>query len=161
MPARKNFVQVNVRMSEDMREQCRIAAEDEELSLVEWIRSAIHLKLEKIDKQLEYTETKLAIVKRYGNDECREHVQKLQEEVNELLKENIVLKRQIFDLLVDRLRLDPNKPKAGLLSSENISENDLDNMLENVRKLLSLPTCYEMVGERFKKEDNNDLPHDE
>ena len=44
---------------------------------------------------------------------------------------------------------------------KNYTENDLDNMLENVRKLLSLPTCYEMVGERFKKEDNNDLPHDE
>ena len=156
MSVRKDFVQVNVRMSEDMRERCRIAAEEEELSLVEWIRSAIQLKLEKIDKRLEYTEIMLAIAQRHVNEtkdyECQEHIRRLQEESKELLKENIILKRQIFDLLVDRLRIDPERPKSGILSSENIPEDDLDNMLVKVRKLLSLPLYYETIDIQSKKE---------
>lgn len=146
MSARRDFVQVNVRMSENMRDLCRAAADNESLSLVEWIRDAIQLKLDGVDEKLRYTEIKLEIAKRHiADSDCPERLRKAEEEIKILMNENFVLKREIFDLYINQIR-QPNKENR-FVPTHEITEEEIDKLLTGVRRLISLPKSVVIVDD--------------
>lgn len=146
MSARRDFVQVNVRMSEDMRDLCRAAADNESLSLVEWIRDAIQLKLDGVDEKLKYTEIKLAFAKRYMEDsDCPERLRKAEEEIKILMNENFALKREIFDLYINQIRRFNEDNR--FVPTHEITEEEIDKLLTGVRRLISLPKSVVIVDD--------------